>query len=298
MLRFSLPNEYSFGYARISDISNEIFLYPSTTNLFNSNYGNMLLAFNSNFIFNSTGKVFGSNIIQGFNGSNFSNVTGFGDFLKNFIGVYNVYNSNVETLSIINSNVQSNINKFITTDLQYILPPGALSRQRYTDPIIYSILWKTALPPQYLTAEDNWGLGWNLGYNKEDTTYDTTHVADSFYKILDDYINLKLNPEFDMNRMDTGAKENLSATNEPTGSIKAYYAKLLLASFGSYAQTIISNPITFQIPIPRIEKISFTWTDTLGNTIDNNDCEWNVVIQIVEGLQPGKPNQPPIVQPQ
>lgn len=298
MMRFSLPNVYDYGYTRFTDLSNEIFMYPSSIGTFNSNYGNMLLAFNSNFVFDSNGRVFGSNIIQGFNGSNFSNIAGFGDFLQKFIGVYGVYNSNIQLLSSINSAVQANINTFITTDLQYILPPNALSRQRYTDPIIYSILWKTALPPQYLSAEDNWGLGWNLGYDKVDTPYDTTHVAQSFYKILDDYINLKLNPEFDMNRMDTGAKEDLSATNEPTGSIKAYYAKLLLASFGSYAQTIISNPITFQLPIPRIEKLSFTWTDTLGNTINNADCEWNVVIQMVESLQPGRPNQPPLVLPQ
>ncbi len=297
MLRFSAPNEYDFGHVKFTDISNEIFLYPSTTNLFNSNYGNMLLAFNSNFVFDSNGKVFGSNIIQGYNGSNFSNITGFGDFLQEFIGIYNVYNSNVQLLSSINSAVQSNINAFITTDLQYILPPNALQRQRYTDPIIYSILWKSALPPQYENLEDNWGLGWNLGYDKVDTTYDTTHTAQSFYKILDDYINLKLNPEFDMNRMDTGAKENLSATLEPTGSLKAYYGKLLLAPFGSYAQTIISNPITFQLAIPRMEKVTFTWTDNIGTTINNNDCEWNVVIQIVESLEPGRPAQQPRIEP-
>ncbi len=297
MLRFSLPNLYDFGYTRFTDLSNEIFLYPSSPSLFNSNYGNLLMAFNSNFVFGSNGKVFGSNIIVGYNGSNFSNINGFGDFLQEFIGIYNVYNSNVEILTKISAAIQSNINNFITTDLAYILPPNALQRQRYTDPIIYSILWKSALPPQYLPLEDNWGLGWNLGYDKEDTPYDTTHVAQSFYKILDDYINLKLNDEFDMNRMDTGAKENLSATLEPTGTLKAYYGKLLLAPFGSYAQTIISNPVSFQLPIPRMEKITFTWTDNLGNTIDNGDCEWNVVLQIVEGLEPGRPQQKPIVLP-
>jgi hypothetical protein len=114
---------------------------------------------------------------------------------------------------------------------------------------------------------------------------------------LDDFINLKLNPEYDMNRIDTGAKENLSATLEPTGSLKAYYGKLLLAPFGSYAQTIISNPVSFQLPIPRIEKMTFTWTDNLGVTIDNADCEWNMVVQIVESLEPGKPAQPPRIMP-
>lgn len=84
--------------------------------------------------------------------------------------------------------------------------------------------------------------------------------------------------------MDTGAKENLQISTDTTGSIKAYYGKLLLAGFGSYAQTLISNPITFQIPIPKIDKLTFTWVDNLGQVINNNDCEWNVVIQLVEQM--------------
>jgi hypothetical protein len=82
--------------------------------------------------------------------------------------------------------------------------------------------------------------------------------------------------------IDTGAKENLQLTQDTTGSIKAYYGKLLLAGFGSYAQTLISNPITFQIPIQKIDKLTFLWVDNVGQTINNADCEWNVVVQLVE----------------
>ena len=87
-----------------------------------------------------------------------------------------------------------------------------------------------------------------------------------------------------MNMIDTGAKENLQTSQDTTGSIKAYYGKLLLAGFGSYAQTLISNPITFQIPIPKIDKLTFLWVDNVGQTINNADCEWNVVIQLVEQM--------------
>lgn len=289
MLRFSLPGNYNFGYTRFKDISNEIVYSSERPDLFNSNYTNAISAFNSNFLFDSTGKVFGSNILQGFNGSNLSNVRGFGDFLDRFIDLYTVYQSNVSILSSINTNVQSNITKFIKNDLQYIIPPASLSRQRYTDPIIYSILWKSSLTPQYAMMEDNWGLGWNLGFNKLDTVYDTTQIAPSFYKILDDYINLQLNQEYDMNRMDTGAKENRAISLEPTGSLKAYHGKLLLAPFGSYAQTLISNPVNFSIPIPRLDKLTFTWTESSGAVINNAECDWNVVVQIVEEVQSGKP---------
>jgi hypothetical protein len=282
LLRFSLPNRYDFGYTKISDLSNEIPFSISSPSIFNSNYKNVLQAFNSNFIFDSNGKVFGSNALQGYPGSNLSNVVGFGDFLNRFITLYNVYTSNVKILNEINTAVSSNLQNFIRTDLANIIPPSAINRQRYTDPLRYEIMWFSSLLPAYRKAEDNWGLGWNLGYNKVDTGYDTTHVAESFYKILDDYINLRLNPEFDMNRMDAGAKENLQQTKEPTGATKAYHAKLLLAPFGSYAQTLISNPITFQIPIPKIDKLTFTWTDIIGVTIDNSECEWNMVVQMVE----------------
>jgi hypothetical protein len=292
MLRFSLPNRYDFGYVSIRDLSNEIVLSMSTPRVFDLNYANVIQAFNSNFIFDSNGKVFGSNVVQGYPGSNLSNVAGFGDFMKRFIDLYNSYNTNVLILNDINTSVASNIKNFVTTDLGNIIPASAATRQRYTDPLIYSILWKSALTGTYVTAEDEWGLGWNLGYAKKDSSYDTTHVAESFFKILDDFINLRLNPEFDMNRMDTGAKENRSQTQEPTGSVKAYYAKLLLASFGSYAQTLISNPINFQIAIPKIDKLSFTWVDTLGQTIDNGDCEWNMVIQMVENLDIVRPAPP------
>ena len=282
MMRFSLPNIYDFGYLTLKDLSNEIFYATHSPGLFNSNYADVLYEFNTNFIFGPIGKSFGANISLGYSGITLSNINGFGDFMSNFTGIYTIYNSNVTVVNTINSNVSSNIQNFINTDLSYIIPLSASNRERYTNPLTYSILWKSALPSQYASLVDNWGLGWNLGYAKMDTSFNTTHVAESFYKILDDYINLRLNTEYDLNRMDTGAQEDLSITQDTTGSLKAYYAKLLLAPFGSYAQTLIYNPITLNIPIPKIDKLSFTWMDNIGQVINNNDCEWNIVVQIIE----------------
>jgi hypothetical protein len=140
------------------------------------------------------------------------------------------------------------------------------------------------LTPLYLKAEDDWGLGYNLGYAKRDTDYASIHRAESFFKILDDYIYLKLNQEYDMNRMDFGGKENLKETNEPTGSILGYNAKLLLNTFGSYAQTIIQNPVYFNPPLLKLDKLTFNWFDTAGTQITNAECEWNAAIQIVENM--------------
>lgn len=281
-MRFSLPNRYDYGYASFNDISNETLLVSTISSNFNPNYSSNLKSFNSNFVFDT--KIFGSNIVPGFYGITLSNVVGFGDFMRYFTTYYNNYQSNIQLINTIQSNVNTNLSNFILTDLQYIIPTTATNRQNFTDPILFSILWKSTLPPQYVNLEDSWGLGWNLGYEKKDTPYNLIQTATSFFKILDDYIVLRLNNEFDINRVDTSAKEKLSATLESTGSTKAYYGKLLLAPFGSYAQTMVMNPIAFNPPLGRLDKLTFTWYDTTNNVIDNSDCEWNAVVQIVENI--------------
>jgi len=278
-MRFSLPNRFDYGYTSMIDISNEI-LSSLTSTQFNPNYSANLASFNSNFVFAT--KTFGNNIVPGFYGVTLSNVAGFGDFMRYYRQYYNNYLSNISLQNTINASVKSSLSNFIATDLAYIIPPTAAVRQRYTDPLLFSILWKSSLSPQFAPLEDQWGLGWNLGYVKEDTPYNVIQIATSFYKILDDYITLQLNQEININRVDTGAKENIGASHEPTGETNSYYGKLLLAPFGSYAQTMIMNPISFNPPLGRLDKLSFTWQDLTGTTIDNSDCEWNAVVQIVE----------------
>lgn len=281
----------------MTDLSNEVIIAQTSSNEFNPDYYASLNAFNSNFIIGSNGKIFGSNIVQGYAGSNLSNVTGFGDFYGRFVALYNQYNTQVELVQTINSNVKSYLTNFIQTDLQYILPASSLNRQRFTDPLTYTILWQSSLLREYAKLEENWGMGWNLGFAKADTPYETVHRADSFFKILDDFINLQMNKEFDMNRMDTGGKEKLSETLEPTGFTKAFHGKLLLAPFGSFAQTLVSNPISFYPPLGRIDKLTFTWVDITGATINNGDCEWNAVVQISEKKDMTEIVQPPRINP-
>ena len=279
-MRFSLPKRYDFGFMKFSDISNEILTSSTNPNIFNPNYITMLQKFNNNFIF--TTKTFGANVIPGYAGETLSNVTGFGDFMKYYTNYYGTYTSNISVINSITSNTNANLSNFIATDLQYIIPGEANNRQKYTDPLLFSILWKSQLQPQYAKLEEDWGLGYNLGYNKQDTDYDLIHKADSFYKILDDYINLQINTENTLNLVDTTAKENLALTLDSTGGTKQYYGKLLLANFGSYAQTMIMNPITFNPPVGKLERLTFEWIDNTNQIIDNSDCEWTATVQIVE----------------
>ena len=74
-------------------------------------------------------------------------------------------------------------------------------------------------------------------------------------------------------------------SQDTTGSTKAFHGKLLLANFGSYAQTLISNPVAFAPPLGRMDKLTFQWLDTTETQIDNSNCEWNVVIQVVEKME-------------
>ena len=297
LLRTSLTNRYDYGYITMTDLSSEVVLLATSSNQFNPDYHRSLSNFNSQFIIDSNGRTFGANVIQGYAGSNIANVTGFGDFYNRFVTLYNQYNAQIQLVQKINTDVNTYVTNFIKTDLQYILPASSLNRQRFTDPLTFTILWKSALLPQYAKLEENWGMGWNLGYVKKDTSYETVHRGDSFFKILDDFINLQMNREFDMNRMDTGGKENLAATQEPTGFTKAFHGKLLLAPFGSFAQTLVSNPISFYPPLGRMDKLTFTWVDITGATINNADCEWNAVVQIAETKDMTQVTPPPLIDP-
>ena len=305
ILRVSAPNQYTFGYITPTDLSGEISTakYVATTNdamytyYWDKRYVNSILAFDSNFVIDASGEIFGAGVIQGYAGSNISSIDGFSAFYGKVTGLYNQYTLQLTLASTIQANIATGITNFIQTDLKYIIPPYAQNRQRYADPLRFSIKWKSTLLPEYRNLIEEWGLGWNLGFVKADTPYETVQTGTSFFKILDDFINLKLNPEIDANRMDTVLQENLASTHDSTGATKAFFGKLLLATFGSYAQTLISNPIAFANPLGKLDRMTFQWVTTTGAIIDNNDCEWNAVIQISESIQIVKPAKNVVVLP-
>lgn len=283
LLRFYLPNRYDFGFARIQDLSGEIFTAtnatPAISATFNPVYLTTLLSFNSNYVFSNLN--FGSNATQGFLGSNLTS-TGFGNFLATYRNFYTTFTSNTVILQTVSSNVQKGMNAFIASNLRYILPLSNQTRQRFKDPILFQIQWKSILQRTYAGLDDEWGLGWNMGFAKEDTVFSTVQTAPTFYKIQQDYIYLRLNPEFNINRMDAGGKENYATTREPTGTTNQYYCKLLLTSFGGNATTFIHNPITFNPPLYRLTQMDFQWIDTQGNVLSNIDADWDMTVSLTE----------------
>ena len=305
LLRVSMPNAYTFGYVTPTNLTNEISTakYVTSTNdpmytyYWDTQYAKSLLAFNSSFTVDSNGKVFGGGVIDGFPGYTISSISGYGQFYSTFQSLFVTFSTQVTLANTIQAAVNSNVNVFIQTDLSNIIPSTALTRQRYTDPLRFSIKFQTALSPNYAALKEEWGLGWNLGFEKADTPYDTVQKGTSFFKILDDFIVLKLNPENDMNRMDSVQNENLFVSQETTGVTKAFFGKLLLANFGSYAQTLISNPISFLNPLGKLDRLTFQWVDATGTVINNAECEWNMVVQITEQIDVTKPAKPVLISP-
>ena len=275
LVRFYLPNRYDFGYISLHDLSNEQQAVNTNTNV-NPYYKSFVSLFNESF---STTRLYGSTGLPGFLGSNIT-TTGFGDFLR----VYNSLNiqnqGNTNTLSTITGLSNASLKTLINNDLQYILPSYLASRNRITDPIEFSIPFSTSLSQFNVTEQ--YGLGYNLGFTLADTDFNTVHRATSFFKILDDYIYLQLNEEFNMNKMDVSQPENFARTLDTTAQSGVYNSKLLLNTFGQYATTFIQNPVTFSPTIGKLDKLSFSWYDSKGTLLNNNDCEWSGTIQISE----------------
>ena len=196
--------------------------------------------------------------------------------------IYNNYQSNATLLSNITTSVTSNMIVYISTQLSNILPASVYQRQNFTDPIVFSLLWKSGLLPQYAKLTEDWGLGYNLGYLKIDTSFSTYHRATSFYKILEDYIYLRMNPEWQLNRIDTTFREDFNVTRDSTGSVQNFLGKLILNNFNTFSQSFIFNNQSFNPPIGKLETVYFQWADFTGQQIDNNDCEWTATLVITE----------------
>lgn len=284
MLRFYLPKRYDFGFATFSDMTREISIINSQATSFNPVYRNTLSLFNQEFV---TTKIFGSNAIAGLPGSNIT-TTSFSNFLDKYRTLYTSFSNDYALLTSIQTSIKTSINNFMAANLQYILPSNALTRNQFTEPLTSRILWKDNLTPAYAALDDMWGLGWNLGYDKENTPFSTSHIANSFFKIQDDFIYLRLSPELNLNAMDQGTKEDYGTSREGSGITKKYYCKLLLTNFGGNATTFIHNPVRFTPPINSLSKLQFQWIDSTGTIIDNNDSEWSMTINITESV----PTQP------
>ena len=285
LLRWRLPNRYDFGQIALNTIITEISDSTIRTDLYNPNYSKQLSSFNNSFFITSSN--FGANSLSNFTGSNYT-FTGFAPFHSTFTSIYNTYSTSSAVIESFNTKLRTNVFNNMQTYFKNILPDSYFNRTNLGSSIPYNLLFKSSIPNigSLPSLDQEWGIGWNLGFDKKDYIDNTVYTAPSFFKILDDYIYLRINEEYQgMNNIDSTGKENLNETHESRGAINQYNGKLLLSAFGSYSQTMIKNPIAFNPPIGKLDRLKFTWMDSKGQVIDNTDCDWSLAINITERVE-------------
>lgn len=135
-----------------------------------------------------------------------------------------------------------------------------------------------------------WGLGWNLGFGGLPADYEgaTRYVAVAFPRLYDDYVFLRLNDTEHMNTVDHTGLENVAISQDSTGQVGHYFGKLLLNTFGCYAQTFVEAPKRFNPVLGRLDRIQFEWVDRWGNVLTGPDaasCDWHMTLRIVEVVE-------------
>jgi hypothetical protein len=285
------------GYQPISDISGNDFIndQPGFNTIINANnairlgngnafshaYADQLILFDRTFMVNTI--TFGAKI--GFSGVTLSNgFTGFADAYTQYLQYYSTINSLYSDFTSILSTTQGQLNQYIIARYGSVLPSTITSRNRFTDPLPFQLLLSTTLVAPYTGYYDGWGLGYYLGFNKQDRPDlpRTTVTSDTFIRIVQDYIYLRINPEQNANTMGVSAKENLAETRESQGEDTKYFSKIILNDFGAYSRTAMIQPKEFKPVLGRLETMTCQLVDKNGQQINNTDCEYDMVLELTE----------------
>jgi len=135
----------------------------------------------------------------------------------------------------------------------------------------------------------DWGIGWNLGFGGPavDLT-GTVFEGTAFPRLYDDYIFLRLNDADKMNDVDHTDLEVAAQSQDSTGQVAHYFGKLLLNTFGCWAQTFIESPKRFRPVLGRLERLNVDWMDRHGVALTGADaaaCDWHMTVRITEVVE-------------
>jgi hypothetical protein len=256
--------------------TNSFYLVNNGVGQFSHTYADALINFNNTFITNVTfGKT---NTYQGLT----YNFSSFGQAIDSYITLYNTATSTLVLYNNILSTATGQLGQYVINRYGSILPSSIVTRNRTTDPLPFSFLFSSYTFPPYKTQYDAWGLGYNLGFNKIDTPLRVTATSDTFIRIVQSYIYLRLNPELNINTMAVSGKENLADCRESSGQDAKAFSKILLNDFGSFCGTAVTRPKEFNPVLGKYEVITCELTDKYGNTLSSVDCEYDFILQIDE----------------
>jgi len=249
-------------------------------NRFSHAYADQLILFDNTFKVSTIS--FGAKI--GFEGVTLSNgFTGYDDAYTQYLQYYTAIRDQYSIFTSILSTTQGQLDQYIVSRYGTVLPSTVTSRNRFTDPIPFQLLLSTMLAPPY-TNSDEWGLGYNLGFNKSDRPDQprTTVTSDTFIRIVQDYVFMRINPEQNANSMGVSAQENLAETREPQAEDQKYFSKIILNDFGGYSRTAMIQPKEFNPVLGRLDTITLQLVNKAGLSINNGDCDYDMVLEITE----------------
>ena len=256
---------------------------PAIGNYYSTEYANALVKFDQSF---STSVTFGQQV--GFPGIQ-DTFRGYADALSTYVADYSTITSTYAVYTGILSSATGQLNQYITSNYAGILPPNAIGRSQYTAAIPFQLMFSTYLQAQYAPLIDNWGLGWYLGFKKADTYPPRVSVAsDTFIAIVQNYIYLRLNPEYNINSLAVSGKENLAETREATSQLDKYFAKILLNNFGSFSQAAVQLQKTFTPVLGQMETLRCQLVDKNGIQLSSIDCEYDMTLNFTEVWQTPK----------
>ena len=260
-----------------STISTNNGIRLKSNNFFSHDYADALVNFNGLFI---TSTIFGKT--TRFPGVPFS-FSGYPDALKQYVQYYSSITGELALYQTILSTTTGELNTYVIQRYGTILPSTVLTRNQITAPLPFQFLFSTFLTIPYKTLYDQWGLGWNLGFNKADTTpAKTTITSDTFIRIVQDYIYLQLNPEYNINSLGVSSKEDLAVCRDSAGQGDKYFSKIILNDFASYCRTAVQKPKDFAPVLGKYDTISCQLLSRTGLPLSSIDCEYDMVLEITE----------------
>jgi len=245
-------------------------------NYFSHEYADALVKFDETF---KTSTLFGLKV--GYTGVLF-NFANYSDCLNQYISLYSTTQASLKIYTTILSTATGDLSAYTTSRYGNILPSSVLTRSRITDPLTFQLLLSTPLVEPHKSQYDQWGLGWNLGFNKRDTPPSVSVTSDTFIRIVQDYIYLQLNPEFNINSVAVSGKEDRSMCLDSAGQESKYFSKIILNDFANYCRTAVQQAKQFNPVLGKYETLTCQLVDKNGNNISSIDCEYDFVLEVTE----------------
>lgn len=151
--------------------------------------------------------------------------------------------------------------------------------------------WYSCLPTNVVTTFPQYRLGI---LDIDVATFNTLSTVFQITSSSNFNIFLQINNFQSFNNMDIGMNENYNISNQTTGQIKLMAAKILLqgVATGETSETAIQNPILFETPLGKLDKLEFKiYADDAPLTpmwqffpFEIGLNEWNATFQIDEEI--------------